>query len=126
MTTTSASPEAPQQGPYVLDSTASADPRAKAVRAGAGELPASQLTKSAGHVIVDSRVAHGVTRAYVIPGESFLDVLDGLHDSPIDTIVCRHEGGAPASPNATRSSPPHPWSPKAQSISNANTSPRTE
>lgn len=25
---------------------------------------------------------------------SFLDVLDGLHDSPIDTVVCRHEGGA--------------------------------
>jgi acetolactate synthase-1/2/3 large subunit len=45
-------------------------------------------------VIVDSLVAHGVTRSYVVPGESFLDVLDGLHDSPIETIVCRHEGGA--------------------------------
>src|SRR6476620_1545949 len=50
--------------------------------------------KSAGHVIVDSLVAHGVERAYVVPGESFLDVLDGLHDSDIDTVVCRHEGGA--------------------------------
>ena len=50
--------------------------------------------KSAGHVIVDTLVTHGVKRAYVVPGESFLDVLDGLHDSTIETIVCRHEGGA--------------------------------
>ena len=52
------------------------------------------MLKSAGHVIVDSLVAHGVERTYVVPGESFLDVLDGLHGSSIDTIVCRHEGGA--------------------------------
>jgi acetolactate synthase-1/2/3 large subunit len=45
-------------------------------------------------VIVDSLVAHGVERTYVVPGESFLDVLDGLHGSDIDTVVCRHEGGA--------------------------------
>jgi acetolactate synthase I/II/III large subunit len=51
-------------------------------------------TKSAGHVIVDTLLAHGVERTYVVPGESFLDVLDGLHESPIETIVCRHEGGA--------------------------------
>jgi acetolactate synthase-1/2/3 large subunit len=50
--------------------------------------------KSAGHVIVDSLVAHGVRRAHVVPGESYLDVLDGLHTSSIETIVCRHEGGA--------------------------------
>jgi acetolactate synthase-1/2/3 large subunit len=52
------------------------------------------VLKSAGHVIVDSLMAHGVERTYVVPGESFLDVLDGLHGSSIDTIVCRHEGGA--------------------------------
>lgn len=55
-------------------------------------MPASEI--SAGHVIVKSLAAHGVKRAYVVPGESFLDVLDGLHDSPIETVVCRHEGGA--------------------------------
>lgn len=55
---------------------------------------AGATTKSAGHVIVDSLVAHRVKRAHVVPGESFLDVLDGLHDSPIETVVCRHEGGA--------------------------------
>jgi len=54
----------------------------------------SAALKSAGHVIVDSLVAHGIKRAHIVPGESFLDVLDGLHDSKIETIVCRHEGGA--------------------------------
>ncbi|MDN5813087.1 MAG: thiamine pyrophosphate-dependent enzyme [Micrococcaceae bacterium] len=51
-------------------------------------------TTTAGHLIVETLVAHGVERAYLVPGESYLDVLDGLHDSPIDTVVCRHEGGA--------------------------------
>ncbi|WP_394161025.1 thiamine pyrophosphate-dependent enzyme [Galactobacter valiniphilus] len=51
-------------------------------------------SRSAGHLIVDSLVAHGVKRTYVVPGESYLDVLDGLHHSEIETVVCRHEGGA--------------------------------
>ena len=49
---------------------------------------------SAGHLLVRQLEAHGVSRVYTVPGESFLDVLDGLHDSPIETVVCRHEGGA--------------------------------
>jgi acetolactate synthase-1/2/3 large subunit len=57
-------------------------------------LASSAPTKSAGHVVVDSLVAHGVERTYVVPGESFLEVLDGLHSSSIKTVVCRHEGGA--------------------------------
>ena len=57
-------------------------------------LSGSSTLKSAGHVIVDSLVAHGVERTFVVPGESFLDVLDGLHGSEIETVVCRHEGGA--------------------------------
>jgi len=52
------------------------------------------MTQSAGHLIVKQLEAHGVRRVYAVPGESYLDVLDGLHDSPIDTVVCRHEGGA--------------------------------
>ena len=51
-------------------------------------------TKSAGHVIVDTLEAHGVQRVYTVPGESYLDVLDGLHNSSIENVVCRHEGGA--------------------------------
>ncbi|WP_374208636.1 aldehyde dehydrogenase family protein [Pseudarthrobacter cellobiosi] len=90
----SASPETTQPTPPALGSPASAGRHAGTARAGSGEVPAPQLTKSAGHIIVDSLVAHGVKRTYVVPGESFLDLLDGLHDSSIDTIVCRHEGGA--------------------------------
>ncbi|MGM7669667.1 thiamine pyrophosphate-dependent enzyme [Microbacterium sp. A93] len=51
-------------------------------------------TKSAGHVIVDTLEAHGVKRIYSVPGESYLDVLDGLHYSSIENVICRHEGGA--------------------------------
>ena len=50
--------------------------------------------RSAGHLIVETLAAHGVPRVYAVPGESFLDVLDGLHDSAIETVVCRQEGGA--------------------------------
>ncbi|WP_225873679.1 thiamine pyrophosphate-dependent enzyme [Zafaria cholistanensis] len=60
----------------------------------AGAQVVGPATKSAGHVIVDALAAHGVERTYVVPGESFLDVLDGLHSADIETIVCRHEGGA--------------------------------
>lgn len=49
---------------------------------------------SGGHLLVKQLEAQGVKRVYGVPGESYLDVLDGLHDSSIETIVCRHEGGA--------------------------------
>ncbi|MFD3379073.1 MULTISPECIES: thiamine pyrophosphate-dependent enzyme [unclassified Streptomyces] len=49
---------------------------------------------SAGHLIVAQLEREGVRRVYGVPGESFLDVLDGLHDSPVSTVVTRHEGGA--------------------------------
>lgn len=49
---------------------------------------------SAGHLIVKQLEEEGVTRVYCVPGESYLDVLDGLYDSPIHTVVCRQEGGA--------------------------------
>lgn len=50
--------------------------------------------QSAGHLMVQTLEAHGVERVYTVPGESFLDILDGLHDSSISTVVCRQEGGA--------------------------------
>ncbi|OFL64454.1 thiamine pyrophosphate-dependent enzyme [Brevibacterium sp. HMSC063G07] len=53
-----------------------------------------ERTLSAGHMIVKSLEAHGVERVFVVPGESFLDTLDGLYDSSISTVVTRHEGGA--------------------------------
>jgi acetolactate synthase-1/2/3 large subunit len=52
------------------------------------------MSTSAGHLIVKTLEAHGVSRVYAVPGESYLDVLDGLHDAGIHTVVTRHEGGA--------------------------------
>jgi acetolactate synthase I/II/III large subunit len=51
-------------------------------------------TTSAGHLIVRQLEALGVQRVYCVPGESYLDTLDGLYDSSIRTVVCRQEGGA--------------------------------
>ncbi|WOF22901.1 thiamine pyrophosphate-binding protein [Microbacterium betulae] len=50
--------------------------------------------RSAGHLIVAQLEREGVRRVYGVPGESYLDVLDGLHDSVIETVVTRQEGGA--------------------------------
>jgi len=47
-----------------------------------------------GQILVDHLQAEGVRRVFSVPGESFLAALDGLHDSAIRNIVCRHEGGA--------------------------------
>ncbi|MFD1211654.1 thiamine pyrophosphate-binding protein, partial [Arthrobacter sp. GCM10027362] len=52
------------------------------------------MPRTAGHLIVRQLEQHNVRRVYSVPGESFLDVLDGLYDSPIETVVARHEGGA--------------------------------
>ena len=47
-----------------------------------------------GQILVDQLKAQGVRRVFSVPGESFLAALDGLYDSGIENIVCRHEGGA--------------------------------
>jgi acetolactate synthase-1/2/3 large subunit len=47
-----------------------------------------------GRILVDHLKAQGVGRVFSVPGESFLAVLDGLYDSGIENVVCRHEGGA--------------------------------
>ncbi|MGP9544447.1 thiamine pyrophosphate-dependent enzyme [Psychrobacter sp. AOP7-B1-25] len=47
--------------------------------------------KHGGQAIVDSLKQHGVDRAFIVPGESYLAVLDGLYNSDIQTVVCRHE-----------------------------------
>jgi acetolactate synthase-1/2/3 large subunit len=44
--------------------------------------------------IVQSLRDHGVERLYCVPGESYLTLLDALHGSSVQTIVCRHESGA--------------------------------
>ncbi|MBB1633119.1 thiamine pyrophosphate-binding protein [Cupriavidus sp. UME77] len=56
---------------------------------------ANPAPRSGGRVLVDALRIHGAERIFCVPGESFLDVLDALHDQPaIDLIVCKHEGAA--------------------------------
>lgn len=53
------------------------------------------MPRRAADLLVDCLAAHGVDRVFCVPGESYLAVLDALHDSnAIQTVVCRHEGGA--------------------------------
>src|ERR1700712_4365810 len=54
----------------------------------------SPLPRTGGRILVDQLVAQGCDRIFTVPGESFLAVLDALHDTPqIDLVVCRQEGG---------------------------------
>ena len=50
--------------------------------------------RQGGRILMDALRAHGVERVFSVPGESFLAVLDALHDGAIQNVVCRHEGGA--------------------------------
>ncbi|TFW18434.1 thiamine pyrophosphate-binding protein [Massilia arenosa] len=50
--------------------------------------------RSGGQILVDALKVHGVDTAFGVPGESYLDVLDALHDSGIRFIINRQEGGA--------------------------------
>ena len=50
--------------------------------------------RTGGRILVDNLVAQGCDRIFHVPGESFLAVLDALHDVPaIDVVTCRQEGG---------------------------------
>ena len=50
--------------------------------------------RSGGQLVVDCLVTQGVDHVFCVPGESYLAVLDALHDAPIQVTVCRQEGGA--------------------------------
>jgi len=54
------------------------------------------MPKSAASVLVDCLLAQGVTTAFGVPGESYLAVLDALHDvkDRIRLVPNRQEGGA--------------------------------
>ncbi|XAH23690.1 thiamine pyrophosphate-binding protein [Xylophilus sp. GW821-FHT01B05] len=56
----------------------------------------STKARTAGQVLVDSLRLHGVDRVFCVPGESYLAVLDALHDvqDSIQLVVAKHEGGA--------------------------------
>ena len=51
--------------------------------------------RTGGRILVDALRQHGTDLVFCVPGESFLAVLDALHDATsMRTIVCRQEGGA--------------------------------
>ena len=50
--------------------------------------------RTGGHILVDQLELNGADIAFCLPGESYLPVLDALHDSPIRLVTCRHEQGA--------------------------------
>jgi acetolactate synthase-1/2/3 large subunit len=52
--------------------------------------------RTGGQILVDSLVRQGADLAFCVPGESYLAVLDALHDvqDRLRLIVCRQEGGA--------------------------------
>ena len=52
------------------------------------------MTRTAAHALVESLEIQGVDRVFCVPGESYLDVLDALRDSSIETVVARQEGAA--------------------------------
>ena len=53
-------------------------------------------SRTGGQVLVDQLLIHGADRAYCVPGESYLEVLDALHDvqDRFTLINARHEAGA--------------------------------
>lgn len=51
--------------------------------------------RSGGQILADALRTHGVDRVFCVPGESYLDLLDGLYDIPeIQIVNARHEGAA--------------------------------
>jgi acetolactate synthase I/II/III large subunit len=52
------------------------------------------MLRTGGKVLVDQLALHGAELAFCVPGESYLSVLDALHDAPIRLVTCRHEAAA--------------------------------
>jgi acetolactate synthase-1/2/3 large subunit len=54
------------------------------------------ILQHGGRILVDALLTHGVDTAFCVPGESYLPVLDALHDEQarIHLVVARQDGGA--------------------------------
>jgi acetolactate synthase-1/2/3 large subunit len=54
------------------------------------------VPREGGRILVEQLLVHGADTAFCVPGESFLPVLDGLHEhrDRLKLIVCRHESAA--------------------------------
>jgi acetolactate synthase-1/2/3 large subunit len=59
-------------------------------------MKADLKTRHGGKILADALIAQGVKMAFGVPGESYLPLLDGLHDvrDKLSFVVCRQEGGA--------------------------------
>src|SRR5215831_11681929 len=56
---------------------------------------AQDMKSTGGQILVQALRAQGVDRVYCVPGESYLPVLDALHDTPAIAVVsAKHEGAA--------------------------------
>ncbi len=50
---------------------------------------------TASHSFLEVFAANGVDRVFLVPGESYLGILDALNDVPaLQVVTCRHEAGA--------------------------------
>jgi acetolactate synthase-1/2/3 large subunit len=56
----------------------------------------NRAPRHGGKVLADALVAQGIDHVFEVPGESFLDTLDGLYDTggKIKLVTCRFEAGA--------------------------------
>ena len=56
----------------------------------------SLKARTGGQILVDQLLVHGADTAYCVPGESYLEVLDALHDvqDRFNLVNARHEAGA--------------------------------
>ena len=52
--------------------------------------------RTGGRLLADALVAQGVSHVFAVPGESYLDLLDGLYAvrNQVELITCRFEAGA--------------------------------
>jgi acetolactate synthase-1/2/3 large subunit len=59
-------------------------------------MAANPKPRLGGHILADALVAQGIDHVFEVPGESFLDTLDGLHDTrdKLKLVTCRFEAGA--------------------------------
>ncbi|TPJ33765.1 thiamine pyrophosphate-binding protein [Mesorhizobium sp. B2-8-3] len=54
------------------------------------------MVRNGGRLLVECLIALGAAKSFGVPGESYLAVLDALHDThgKLDYVLCRNEGGA--------------------------------
>jgi acetolactate synthase I/II/III large subunit len=56
-------------------------------------MPRQNFTSA--HALLSTFAGNGIDRVFLVPGESYLGLLDALNDFPqIDVVTCRHEAGA--------------------------------